>query len=56
MDYCESNKHMGQVCVLKISMNPCKLQGRPAGSQGGLDKSRLYQNCQEGGKVKNACG
>ena len=40
VDYCESNKQMGQVCVSRISMKPCKLQGRTAGSQGGLDKCR----------------
>ena len=47
-DYCGSNKQVGQVCVLKISMKPCKLQGRTAGSQGGLDKHRLSQNIGEG--------
>ena len=37
---CESNKQMGGVCVSKISMKPCKLQGRIASSQGGLDERR----------------
>ena len=40
-DYCESKKQMGRVCVSRISMKPCKLQGITAGSQGGLDKRRL---------------
>ena len=41
VDYCESNKRMGRVCVSWIiRMMPCKLQGRTAGSQGGLDKRR----------------
>ena len=35
VDYCESNKQMGQVCVSRISMKPCKLQGRTSGSQEG---------------------
>ena len=43
-----TNKQMGRVCVLKISMKPFKLQGRTASSQGGLDKSRLCPKCQEG--------
>ena len=46
VDYCESNKQMGRVCVSRISMKPCKLQGRTAGSQGGLDKCTLSQKCQ----------
>ena len=37
VDYSASNKQMGQACVSRISMKPCKLQGRTAGSQGGLD-------------------
>ena len=40
VDYCESNKQMGLVCVLRISMKSCKLQGKTAGFQGGLDKCR----------------
>ena len=43
---------MGWVGVSKISMKPCKLQGRTAGSQGALDKSRLCQKCQEGAEGK----
>ena len=39
VDYCEPNKQMGQVCVLRVSMKLCKLQGRTAGSQGGPDKA-----------------
>ena len=31
VDYCESNKQMGQVCVSRISMKPCKFQGITAG-------------------------
>ena len=46
VDYCESNKQMGRFCVSRISMKSCKLQGRTAGSQGGLDKRR--QNVGEG--------
>ena len=41
VDYCESNKLVDWVCVSRISMKPCKLQGRTAGSQGSLDKRRL---------------
>ena len=48
MDCCELNKQMGQVCVSRITMKPCKLRGRTAGSQGGLDNSKLCQKCQEG--------
>ena len=44
VDYCESNKQMGRVCVSRISMKPCKLQERTASSQGNLDKRSL--NCQ----------
>ena len=40
VDYCESNKQMGRLYVLRINMKPCKLQGRTASSQGGLDKRR----------------
>ena len=40
VDYCESSKQMGRVCVSRISMTPCKLQGRTAGSQGSLGKRR----------------
>ena len=39
-DYCESNKQMGLVCVSRMSMKPCKLQGRTVGLQGDLDKRR----------------
>ena len=39
---------MSRVCVLRISMKPCKLQGRTASFQGGLDKNSLCQKCQEG--------
>ena len=41
VDYCESNKQMRRVCVSRIGMKPCKLQGRTTGSQGNLDKRRL---------------
>ena len=34
---------MGRVCVSNLSKRPCNLQGRTAGSQGSLDKSRLCQ-------------
>ena len=44
VDYCESNKQMGWVCVSRISMKPCNFQGTTAGSQWSLDKRRLYQN------------
>ena len=37
VDYSESKKQMGRICVSRISMKPCKLPG----SQGGLDKRRL---------------
>ena len=39
-DYCESNKQMGRVCVSRMSMKPCKVQGRTVGLQGDLDKRR----------------
>ena len=39
---------MSRVCVLRISMKPCKLQGRTASFQGGLDKNSLCQKCREG--------
>ena len=38
VDCCESNKQMGWVCVAKIRMKPCKLQGITPATQGGLDK------------------
>ena len=41
MNYCESNKQMCWVCVSRISMKPCKPQGRTAGPQGNIDKRRL---------------
>ena len=47
VDCCESNKYMGRVWVLRISMKLCKLQERTAGSYGGLDKSRLCQKFGE---------
>ena len=43
VDYCESNKQIDRVYVSRISMKPCKRQGRTADSQGGLDKRRLSQ-------------
>ena len=49
-DYCDSNKQIGRVCVSRISMKPCKVQGRTACSQGGLGKLRLSQKCQLGKK------
>ena len=30
VDYCESNREMGRVCVSRISMKYCKLQERTA--------------------------
>ena len=54
VDCCESNKQMGRVCILRISMKSCKLQGRNAGSQGGLDKRRRMLVKEH--KVKNAYG
>ena len=54
VDYCESNKHMRWVRVLRISMRPCKLQGRTAGFQGNLDK-HVKMSVKEH-KAKNACG
>ena len=44
--YCYSNKQMGRVCVSRISMKPCRLEGRTASSQGGLGKRRLSQKCR----------
>ena len=54
VDYCESNKQMGRLCVSRISMKPYILQGRTAGSQGGLDKRRKMSVKER--KVKNARG
>ena len=48
VDYCESNKQMGPVCVSRISMKPCKLQGRTAGSQGSLDNAGWVKNVGKG--------
>ena len=45
---------MGRVYVLKISMKPCKLQGKTAGSQG-LIKAGCVKNVGKERKVKNAC-
>ena len=36
VDYCESNKQMRRACVSKMSMKPCKPQGRTAGAQEAL--------------------
>ena len=54
VDCCESNKRMGRVCVSRISMRPSKLQGKTAGSQGGLDKRRKMSVKER--KVENPCG
>ena len=45
---------MDRVCVSRISMKHCKIQGRTPGSQGGLDKGRKMSGKER--KVKNACG
>ena len=39
----KSNKQTGQVCASRISLKPCKPQGKTAGSQGGFDKRMLSQ-------------
>ena len=54
VDCCESNKRMGRLCVSRISMRPSKLQGKTAGSQGGLDKRRRMSVKER--KVENPCG
>ena len=53
-EHCDSNKQTGRVCVLNLSGRPCNLQGRTAGSQGSLDKSRLCQMSGTECKVINA--
>ena len=34
---------LGRVCVSRISMKPCKLKVKTAGSQGSLDKRSLNE-------------
>ena len=55
VDCCESNNKLDRVS--RINMKPCKLQGRTAGSQGGLDKNMSGQNMSgKEYKVKSVSG
>ena len=42
---CDSNKQLGQNCVLNYSEKPCNIQGRTASSQRNLKKSSLVNIC-----------
>ena len=52
MDYCDSNKQMGRVCVSRISIKPCKFQGITAISRETLIKTGYAENVGKERKVK----
>ena len=44
VDYYESNKQMGRVCVSRVSMKQCKIQGRMPAPQEALIKAGCAKN------------